>query len=215
MPWVAPVVALATTAYGAVEANKARKAQNKQQEYQRGLVEEQRDAAGNVLPRANTFLDESQRALSPLMKYYSNAMRGDPSTLFNMYRKDIGNVGQGYDQATSAVANYGQRGSTGALAGANIPFERTRAINEILLNARGNAAQGLAGLFGQTSAAGSSLMGTYMGGLGGAANTQSDLMTQMLRSRAAQGQEGEAIGKGLIDAILGFQGKGPYATGRG
>lgn len=179
MSWLKPALMLGSAAIGPLSSLLGGKsAEQKAQE----------EAVAKSQQRGTTTFGQSQRALTPALNFNEKLLSGDPATAMSAIGPEANTILSQYDTARRAVAQNAPRGGGATRKMANLPFEASGKITNLLNVSRRGAAGELSKLFSTLT---SSAADYSQQGISGTAN----LARTALERRKQQFDEGAALGK--------------------
>ena len=183
LPWI---ISALGTAYSANRANKANQ--------QTGDLYKQQQALAKPAAAAGAqYLNQSQQAMGPSLGYYTS-MLANPREATAPEQNRIGGL---YAGQTANVRNQFQRGMYGPSAAQSIRDKSNAAQENVIQNARPQAAQSLAGM-------GANLGSLGMQGYGLGAGILGNVFNQGLAARNQSFNQGSQVGSGLFNAYQSY-----------
>ena len=147
-----------------------------------------------------SYLGNSQQAFQAPTSYYSSILSGNPASVAGALSPEISALNSGYANNRVALDQFAPMGGGRAEAMAQLPFQRSGAITNLIAQERANAAQGLTGLGTTQGAIGQSLLGT---GVQAANAFDVNAAQQHLLQQQTGMGIGSAIGNLLTGGLLG------------
>ena len=159
------------------------------------------DTARQLLPQGQNLLTMGAQQMQSPMNYWSSILSGNRGLATSAMAPEISRIGQGYQTAANTSAALMPRGGPSAAFMSELPFAQQRDVSSLLQSARPAAAGSLLGAAQNIGGLGSSLLGSGISAIYGAAQAGRDIINQQQQAQAAAAQRGQAIGGGLFDLI--------------
>ena len=174
-----------------------------------GLLDEQqaglrqtRETATGLMPQANALLQQSSQSFSPVIQHYAGLLSGDRGRAMGELSPEVQRINQGYDANARNANALAPRGGGRTAFNSELPYERTRDINNLLSSSRSTGAQGLLQAGSAAGSQGSNLYSSILSGLAGASSGGNSLLNYDLQAKAQQSQRNQQLGQ-QIYSILG------------
>jgi hypothetical protein len=158
------LIAAAASIYGARQASKqASKARNQDAKL-RKLIEAGLEYSQ---PYGQQLISGGTSALNKARTFYGNILSGNRNTLMGAMGPEINALGDSYQSAAQNIGEFAPRGGATSSFWTQLPFQQARDQNDMLMRARPEAANALAGMGGQMAGMGQGLLtGNSSQGLG-------------------------------------------------
>lgn len=203
IPWIVSGVSALASAYGAHKAGKAQQSAAKQQQ---SLIDLQKRQAGELTPYGRSFLDAGMRATNTVLPFYTRLATGDRTALLHTLAPQIRAITENYDRPVAQADVTEPRGAgLGPSSRMSMLSGRTDALNQALLSARLAGIAGLGQMGTSLTGAGAGMIGSAMGGLSGASNSNLGLLSSLFGMRNQDASESENVGAALANFIQAYQ----------
>lgn len=201
MPFLAPVagplIGAAGSLIGGLLGKKAAQPNSQESALSDQLLKTSQDAA----QRGGTLLDTSTGALNPALNYWTNILSGNRNAATYAMQPEINTANQQFANARNQVSTYAPMGGGRSAIMAQLPFQQSSLISNIITQARPQAAQNLA----QT--------GLGIGNLGSQLyGTASNAGNSLLNYGLAQRQQAYNFGSGTAQGVGNLLNSIPWGT---
>jgi hypothetical protein len=136
--------------------------------YQKTSYNQLNAASQNASNTGMGYLADSSTNFKPPVSYYSSILSGNPADVAGAVAPQINQIQGAYQQNKQQVDQFAPMGGGRAALSAQLPYQKTSAITNLISQARQNAAQGLTNIAGTEGGIGSSLLGVSAGAAGSA-----------------------------------------------
>lgn len=148
-------------------------------------------AQGIGLNTGRNLLGMGTGAIQQPLNYWSSILSGNRALATSALAPEIGQIGQGYQQAGRTSAALMPRGGPSAQVLGDMPYQQQRDVSTLFQQARPQAASALA-------SAGSGLLGQGANALYASTAAGRDVLQQQQFQQQLEAQRGGEIGKGLF-----------------